>query len=133
MLDPKVLTEKLVYCTEHYSCAGCPGPKCPPSSTRPRVEYIMRQAVEAICTMHEKLGKIVPAMAETVVDDAMSVSIPPDVLHETAERRLAEQTVEMILKHPDFYTFSDSLDIKRNERHFRFTILIMPPGGERDA
>ena len=133
MLDPKVLTEKLVYCTEHYSCAGCPGPKCPTSSTRPRVEYIMRKAVEAICTLHEKLGKIVPAMVGTVVDDAMSVSIPPDVLHEMTERRLVEQAVEMILKHPEIYTFSDSLDIETNQRRCRFTILIMPPGGERDA
>lgn len=131
MLDPKVLTEKLVYCTEHYSCAGCPGPKCPTSSTRPRVEYIMRQAAEAICTIREKLGKIVPAMAETVVDNARFVSIPPDVLHEMAERRLVEQAVEMILKRPDFYTLSDSLDIKTNQRRYRFTILIMPPGGNK--
>ena len=133
MLEPKMLAEKLSYCAQHFSCVGCPGPKCQTSSTRPRREYIMKHAALTISDMHEKLRSVIPEMAEFIVDGALQLMVPPDVLLDEVKSRLSRETAELIMKHPEAYKIKESFEAKTNERRYRMTVLIMPQEGEHDA
>ncbi len=134
MLYPELMYRKLNHCVESCrDCANCPGLKCRMEWGRPMVDYIMRQAAEAIYLMHKKMSRITPAMAEIWAESYPFTRIPPDVLRKEIEHRLVRQVVETILSHPEIYTIDEILDHKENRRRYRFTILIMPPGGERDA
>lgn len=133
MLEPKMLAEKLSYCAQHFSCVGCPGPKCQTSSTLPRGEYIMKHAALTISAMHERLRSVIPAMAEFRVDGAMQLRVPPDVLLNEVKSRLLQETAELIMKHPEAYKIKESFEAKTGERRYRMTVLIMPQEGGRDA